>query len=93
MIRSASLPMTVFACMLCVGAAAAQDSPAELVTRIDRLESTIRNLTGNIEQLQYRNQQLEQQVQRLQAEVQGATPGTSGAPPRPSAQILRLPPL
>ena len=44
-------------------------SDADLVTRIGRLEATIRELTGNVEQLQYRNQQLEQQVQRLQAEA------------------------
>jgi len=86
MIRSAFLPVAVFVCMLCADAAGAQDSPSELVTRIDRLEAVIRNLTGNIEQLQYRNQQLEQQVQRLQAEVQGGTPATSAAPPRPTTQ-------
>ena len=87
MIRSALLPVAILACMLCADAAGAQDSPSELVTRIDRLEAVIRNLTGNIEQLQYHNQQLEQQVQRLQAEVQAGTPPvTSAAPPRPTAQ-------
>jgi tol-pal system protein YbgF len=87
MIRSALLSVAVLACMLRADAAGAQDSSAELVTRIDRLEAVIRNLTGNIEQLQYRNQQLEQQVQRLQAEMQaGAPPATSAAPPRPTAQ-------
>jgi tol-pal system protein YbgF len=84
MIRSALV--VVFACTLWVHAARAQESDADLVTRINRLESVIRQLTGNVEQLQYRNQQLEQQVQRLQAELQGGTPGTSAAPPRPTAQ-------
>ena len=63
-------------------------SPTELLTRIDRLEAAIRNLTGNIEQLQYHNQQLEQQVQRLQAEVQGGAPVPSATPQRPGAQYL-----
>jgi tol-pal system protein YbgF len=92
MIRSAVLLVAACACAFAATGARAQDSrgedsSSELVTRIGRLEATIRNLTGSIEQLQYRNQQLEQQLQRLQAEVQG---GASAAlpvpPPRPTAQ-------
>ena len=53
------------------------------MTRINRLEAVIRQLTGNIEQLQYRNQQLEQQLQRLQADAQphgdGVRPQVLGA--------------
>lgn len=48
----------------------AQNSPADLTVRIDRLEAQIRQLTGVIEQLQYRNQQLEAQLKRMQ-EVAG----------------------
>jgi tol-pal system protein YbgF len=44
----------------------AQMSGSDLVVRLDRLESQIRQLTGAIEQLQYRNQQLEGQVRRMQ---------------------------
>ena len=66
MIRFVCISVSLFACALCAGAARAQVSDADLVTRIGRLEATIRELTGNVEQLQYRNQQLEQQVQRLQ---------------------------
>lgn len=44
----------------------AQNSPTDLVVRIDRLEAQIRQLTGTIEQLQYRNQQLEAQLKRIQ---------------------------
>ena len=59
------------------------------MTRINRLEAVIRQLTGNIEQLQYRNQQLEQQLQRLQADTQphgdGVRPQAS-VPQRPTAQ-------
>jgi tol-pal system protein YbgF len=72
MIRSASL--LALACALWTGNAHAQTSEADLVTRIDRLEEEIRNLTGSVEQLQYRNQQLEQTIQRLQG----------GAPAEPS---------
>jgi tol-pal system protein YbgF len=79
MIRSISL--LALACMLWTGPAHAQASDADLVTRIDRLEAQIRDLTGTIEQLQYRNQQLEQQVQRYQA----ATPGASATAAAPAA--------
>src|SRR5262249_37417474 len=60
----------------------AQMSPSELVTRLDRLENQIRQLTGLVEQLQYRNQQLEAQLQRLQG---------GGAPP-PLRQEGSVPP-
>jgi tol-pal system protein YbgF len=93
MIRSASVCLLValLACAFSAGAVRAQDSPTEMVTRIERLETTIRNLTGNVEQLQYRNQQLEQQVQRLQEELQTREEPKSGArpaavPQRPAAQ-------
>jgi len=63
--------------------AMAQES-SELLTRIERLEASIRTLTGTVEELQYRNQQLEQQVQRL-----GGLPAAGAAPPqqRPAAQV------
>ena len=75
MIRPAPVFVIALACLLWANAASAQGSPSELVTRIDRLEETIRNLTGAIEQLQYRNQQLEQRLQRLEQ--------MQGGPPRP----------
>jgi len=56
----------------------AQMSGADLVVRLERLESQIRQLTGAIEQLQFRNQQLEAQVRRLQ---EGGA--ISGVQPRP----------
>ena len=92
MIRSASLVVAALACVLGADAAGAQVSTADLLTRIDRLEAAIRDLTGNVEQLQYRNQQLEQQLQRLQETTQtrveegrgGSRP--QGAPPaRPTS--------
>jgi tol-pal system protein YbgF len=83
MCRSIFLVAVVVASALGVMPAVAQDS-AELLTRIERLESSIRTLTGTVEELQYRNQQLEQQVQRLL----GGAPGAAVAPPqRPAAQV------
>jgi len=41
---------------------------SDLVLRLERLETQIRQMTGAIEQLQFRNQQLEGQVRRMQEE-------------------------
>ena len=80
-------PLALALACTVAGMAHAQTVPSDLVTRLDRLEETIRNLTGSIEQLQYRNQQLEQQVQQLQAQLQGgARPQASAGPPRPAAE-------
>src|SRR5258707_6019053 len=85
--------------------ATAQLSASDLVVRLDRLENTIRQLTGSIEQLQYRNQQLEQQLRKMQEDVdfrfqeQGKggprpPPGRTQAAPPPSAppQVQSIPP-
>jgi len=84
MIRSVPVLVVALVCALAAAPARAQDSPSDLLVRIDRLETAIRTLTGSVEQLQYRNQQLEQQVLRLQAELQGGAPAQSAAAPRPS---------
>jgi tol-pal system protein YbgF len=56
----------------------------DLVLRLERLESQIRQLTGVIEQLQYRNAQLESQVRRMQGESDyqshGQVPRAAGTP-------------
>ena len=83
MIRFASLLFLGLICLPGARSARAQDADSELVTRVDRMEQTIRNLTGQVEQLQYHNQQLEQQVQRLQQQMQGSASPSS--PPRPRA--------
>jgi tol-pal system protein YbgF len=83
MSRSAFLLTMALASALWAHAARAQMSASDLVTRMDRLEGAIRELTGQIEQLQYRNQQLEQQVQRLQQQAGTAAPAPQlSAPPR-----------
>ncbi|MGA8499823.1 MAG: YbgF trimerization domain-containing protein, partial [Xanthobacteraceae bacterium] len=89
--RSISFIVAALLCALWGGAARAQMSQADLLTRIDRLEAALRELTGTVEQLQYRNQQLEQQLRALQdASQTGARPPASPQPqpppPRPSAQ-------
>jgi len=62
----------------------AATEPSEYVVRIDRLEATIRQLTGMIEQLQFRNQQMEQQLRRMQEDVEFRLSGVPGA--RPAAR-------
>ncbi len=92
MLRLVSLVAAALACALSISPATAQMSNADVVTRIDRLEGAIRDLTGNIEQLQYRNQQLEQQVQRLQAQIQGGAPAASAPPPSQQRPVASYPP-
>jgi tol-pal system protein YbgF len=84
LVVTAFLVVMVTGCMLAADAHA-QMTEADLVTRLSRMEATIRDLTGRVEQLQYRNQQLEQQVQRLQQEEAGRETGTA-RPPAPSAR-------
>jgi hypothetical protein len=64
-------------------AAQAQVSTAELLTRIDRLEAALRELTGTVEQLQFHNRELEQEVQRLQAAAPPAGPQYAPPPAAP----------
>jgi tol-pal system protein YbgF len=87
--RSISFLVAALVCALWGGAARAQMSQADLLTRIDRIEAALRELTGTVEQLQYRNQQLEQQLRALQdASQTGARPLASPpqSPPRPTGQ-------
>jgi len=90
--RSAPLYVIALTCMLWADVACAQDSPSDLLTRIDRLEETVRDLTGSVQELQYRNQQLEQQVQRLQAGGAPAAGTVPAAPPPRSTVSTALPP-
>jgi tol-pal system protein YbgF len=64
----------------------AQDAPGDMIGRMDRLESMIRQLTGQVEQLQYRNQQLEQQLRRMQGEG-GSAPGQIRPQAAPAAPV------
>ncbi len=83
MSRSAPVFAVALASMLWANAARAQDTPSDVVTRLDRLEETVRDLTGQVQELQYRNQQLEQAVQRLQG---GGAPAAAAVPPVPMSQ-------
>jgi tol-pal system protein YbgF len=72
----------------------AQMSGSDLVVRLDRLESQIRQLTGIIEQLQYRNQQLEAYVRRIAREDGRQAPllqEDPGGPRMPRPQTSALP--
>jgi len=71
--RSVSIVTVALLGTLWAHSARAQEA-AELVTRIDRLEAAIRELTGHVEQLQYRNRELEQQLRRMQEATAGAVP-------------------
>src|SRR5436190_16903061 len=64
--------------------AQAQMSESELVTRLNRLENMVRQLTGQVEQLQYRNSQLEQQLARAAGAPQ-TVPARPSAPQPPYA--------
>jgi tol-pal system protein YbgF len=90
--RPLLLLVTVVACVLATEAHA-QMSEADLVTRLGRLEATIRELTGRVEQLQYRNQQLEQQVQRLQQEEMARGEEVKPARPAPARSTGQYQPL
>src|SRR2546423_10205202 len=68
--------------------ARAQMSESELVTRLNRLENMVRQLTGQVEQLQYRNQQLEQQLVR----APGAPQTMPARPSAPQPQYAPPPP-
>jgi tol-pal system protein YbgF len=81
--RSTPVFVLLFACLMSTQVAHAQDSPSDVVTRLDQLEETVRDLTGQVQELQYRNQQLEQQVQRLQGG--GAAPPIAVGPPSSAA--------
>jgi tol-pal system protein YbgF len=83
MIRPVVLLSIALMCALGINGAHAQDSDSDLETRVDRMQETIRNLTGQVEELQYHNQQLEQQVQRLQQQFQGGAPAAGSPPPYP----------
>jgi tol-pal system protein YbgF len=92
MLRPVPFLVIALACTLWADAAGAQVSQADLLTRLDRLEATIRELTGTVEQLQFRNQQLEQQVQHLQEQLPGGVKPQASAAPSPSPPPQYTPP-
>ncbi len=91
MIRSVFV--AALACSLSAGAAHAQMSESDLLTRIDQLQAQVRDLTGTVEELQHRNQLLQQQVQQMQpgqGAAPGAAPGGMGQA-RPNPQYATAP--
>jgi tol-pal system protein YbgF len=62
---------------------------SELAMRIERIESTLRQLTGTIEQLQHQNQMLQMQLQQLGA--RGANPMPPAGAPAVAAPVVAPP--
>ncbi len=73
------------------GRVAQADDPGEMAVRLDRIENTLRQLTGTLEQLQYRNQQLEQQVRGLQGGGAAAPQPQYQQPPARPSQSPNMP--
>jgi tol-pal system protein YbgF len=96
-LRGILLPAMLAGAIL-VSPARAQMSESELVTRLNRLENQVRQLTGQVEQLQYRNSQLEQQLARTAGAPQtipARTPAPQpqyAPPPQPYPQQQAYPP-
>lgn len=69
----------------------AQADDSEMAMRLDRLESALRQVTGQLEQLQYQNQQLQMQLKRMQDDTEyrlqqlGSRGGAAPAASPPSA--------
>ncbi|MGL5138411.1 MAG: YbgF trimerization domain-containing protein, partial [Beijerinckiaceae bacterium] len=72
--------------------ARAQDA-AELLLRIDRLESLVRQMNGQVEQVQNQNRRLEEQVRRFQSDTdfrfKELGQGRGTAPAAPAATPAR----
>jgi tol-pal system protein YbgF len=79
--------------MVCATPALAQDA-ADVIVRLNRMESQFRQMSGQIEQLQYENRQLKEQVRKFQEDVEyrfqenkgGARPSATPARPATPAQ-------
>lgn len=72
--------------------AAPPSDAAALLLRIDRLESQIRQLTGQVEQMQFTTRKLEEQLRKFQQDVEfrfqeGA--GQGGSPAAPPAKAIQ----
>ena len=70
----------------------AQMSGPDLASRLETMESQMRQLTGQIEQLQFRNQQLEQQVRRMQQDSPSAGAASSSQPARAQPPLQQAAP-
>jgi tol-pal system protein YbgF len=83
------------------GAQVAQSGGNDVGSRIDRIESALRQLTGTIEDLQHQNQMLQMQLKRMQDDTEyrlqqlGSRGGAPGAVPSramPSQGPANMPP-
>lgn len=71
------------------GSPATRDIVTRLLSRVDALEATVRDLRGQVEELSNQQQQtsaqLGKRIDDLQFQMQNPAPGTSAPPPRPAA--------
>ena len=83
-VRAAVVALGLFA----VSASASAQQGDDIDQRLDRLENSLRQLTGTIEQLQYRNQQIEQRLNSM-----GGAPAVQSVPAAGGpAPIVAAPP-
>lgn len=91
-----------FALAFALAAPAAAQDAADAIVRINRLESQMRQMSGQIEQLQFENRQLKDQVRKFQEDVEfrfqensgrgGSRPSTTPSrPAQPQAQPQATP--
>ena len=79
-----SLPMPVNAQETAVEAGTAQPGdPAEMVLRLNKLESMIRTLSGQIEELQFQNSKLQERLSQTEPKPAAKTAETSKAANQP----------
>lgn len=96
MFRRLAAPL--LALLLAAAPALAQDA-ADAVVRLGRVESQMRQMSGQIEQLQFENRQLKEQVRKFQEDVEfrfqdqkgGAAARPAGATPSASAPTPAAP--
>jgi len=74
---AASFMLAALVMIGAIGPLCAQEDPtdSEYVVRITKLESTIRQLSGQVEELQFNTKRLEDQVKQLQQAAGGGQPG------------------
>lgn len=79
--------LVFFALALALAAPAAAQDAADAIVRINRLESQMRQMSGQIEQLQFENRQLKDQLRKFQEDVEfrfQESGGRGGSKPSPS---------
>lgn len=80
------LILAVFLAGMGIGVAKAQDA-SELLLRLNRMESQLRQLSGELEQVQFENKRLHEQLQKFQQDVEFRfqdSAGKNASAPKPA---------